>query len=255
LSPGTGGNTSAEFPRRNGNNNAQTMPRVSLAYVPSYEVAQQIFMARDDTVFDKNPSDPDGPAVTKWELDTNGKPARHQFEGNFSWLTTLTPAYPAAVNLQARPAEYHLSIVIFYKRVLNSLLNDKNVLVERPVALSTAPADLAGFGLGGGELMLTGTELDTTVRSGNWVMVSGNFVDPATNRIGPAYFRWYRVATVGAYDTSTSPAKRPITLAGPDWIADSSTTICKPTFVAVFENCVGVFEKTVHLEGPSVWGY
>src|SRR4029078_7321086 len=102
-------------------------------------------------------------------------------------------------NLQARPAEYHLSLVMFYKRSLNNLTNEQNVSVERRMQLSSQPAGLAGFGLGGGELVLKGTELETAVRSGNWVMVCGNFVNSSTGSTGAANFRWYRVATVGAY--------------------------------------------------------
>ena len=57
------------------------------------QLAELIFVARDDTVFEKS-TDPDSPPISKWELDpTTNNPIRRQYEGNFSWLVTLTPAY------------------------------------------------------------------------------------------------------------------------------------------------------------------
>jgi hypothetical protein len=148
-------------------------------------------------------------------------------------------------------AEYNLSLVIFYKRNLTTLVNEQGVAHERQVAVKQqSPSDLAGFGIGGGELLLEGGEAETNVRAGNWVMVCGYYNGNQSLRV----FRWYRVTTVGDYDAGS----RAVTLAGPDWIGVTSQVstaqwACKPTHVAIFEGCVGVFEKTVHLEGPSVW--
>jgi type II secretory pathway pseudopilin PulG len=264
TSPVVGSNLSKQFPRPTSTATAAPwMPRIGLKFVShqnpvmAHQIAQQIFMARDDTVHEKHPTDPDASAVSKWELDSAGGPIRRQFEGNFSWLATLTPAY---FDVTPRgpwvwPTEYHLSIVIFFKRNLNSLVNDDGVAVERQVAVSQNAAHLAGFGLGGGELFVSGTQADTAVRPGNWVMLCGYYGNPSLNM---PVFRWYRVVTAGEYEADKSPALRAITLAGPDWIGvtnqtDPSQWLCKPSHVAVFEGCVGVFEKTVHLEGPSVW--
>jgi Tfp pilus assembly protein PilV len=259
-----GNNASKSFPRAPTNAAvAPRMTRVGLKFVShqnpviAHHIAQQIFMARDDTVHEKHPTDPDGPALSKWEVDANGNPARRQFEGNFSWLATLTPAYfdVTPKGPWVWPTEYHLSIVIFFKRNLNSLANEEGAAVERQILVSPNPAHLAGFGLGGGELFVTGTQADTDLRQGSWVMVCGYYGNPSLDM---PVFRWYRVVTVGDLETDKSPPLRPITLAGPDWIGatnqtDPSQWICKPSHVAVFEGCVGVFEKTVHLEGPSVW--
>jgi hypothetical protein len=222
----------------------------------AHQVAQQIFMSHDDTVFEENPVDPDAPAISKWEVDATGQPIRRQFTGDYSWLATLTPAYfditPRAPWVW--PAEYHLSLAIFFKRNLIALADEQGVPYERqvPVKQQTA-ADLAGFGLGGGELFLVGSEAETNVRAGNWVMVCGRYGDAVQ---GQPVFRWYRVATVGAFESDQGA--RPVTLAGPDWIGvtnqqDPTQWRCKPSHVAIFAGCVGVFEKTVHLEGPSVW--
>ena len=78
---------------------------------------------------------------------------------------------------------------------------------------------------------------------------------PRPPRFAPV-FRWYRVVTVGEFEIATNRNQRPITLAGPDWIDlpdQQGRWLCEPSHVAVFEGCVGVFEKTGHLEGPSVW--
>ncbi|MEX2137988.1 MAG: hypothetical protein WD894_01915 [Pirellulales bacterium] len=263
TSPLVGGQVSRQFPRPTSTSAAAAprMPRIGLKFVShqnplmAHQIAQQIFMARDDTVYEKHPTDPDASAVSKWELDDNERPVRRQFEGNFSWLATLTPAY---FDITPRgpwvwPTEYHLSIVIFFKRNLNSLVNDDGVAVERQVAVSPNAVHLAGFGLGGGELFVRGTQADTAVRPGTWVMLCGYY---GNRPDGLPVFRWYRVVSAGEYEANTN--QRPITLAGPDWIGvtnqtDPSQWLCKPTHVAIFEGAVGVFEKTVHLEGPSVW--
>jgi hypothetical protein len=257
-----GGQAARQFPRATAAAaTAPAMPRLGLTFVShqnpimAHQIAQQIFMARDDTVYEKHPTEPDAPAVSKWEVDNNDRAVRRQFEGNFSWLATLTPAYIDNTPRQswAWPTEYHLSIVIFFKRNLSSLVNDEGVALERQLPVSPNPNHLAGFGLGGGELFLRGTQADTTVRAGNWVMVSGYY---GNRTDGIPVFRWYRVVSVGEYETNNN--QRPITLAGPDWTGvtnqtDPSQWLCKPSHVAIFEGCVGVFEKTVHLEGPSVW--
>jgi hypothetical protein len=264
------GNASAQFPRPTPSaSNAPWMFRVGLKSVSkepvtkettpgealqAYQVAQQIFISRDETVFEENQVDPDAPAISKWELNASGQPMRRQYSGDFSWLATLTPVYfnLAPAGQWVWSAEYHLSLVIFYKRNLIALANEQGVAYERQVAVKQQnPADLAGFGLGGGELLLEGSAADTEVKQGNWVMVCGYYGNPSLNK---PVFRWYRVVTVGADEGNV----RPVTLAGPDWIgvtnpANPSQWACKPSHVAIFEGCVGVFEKTVHLEGPSVW--
>jgi hypothetical protein len=259
-----GSNISKLFPRATPTAvGAPAMARVGLKFVShqnpvvAHQIAQQIFMARDDTVHEKHPTDSDGPAISKWEVDNVGQPVRRQFEGNFSWLATLTPAYfdVTPKGPWVWPTEYHLSIAIYFKRNLNSLVNDEGVAVERQIPVSLNAAHLAGFGLGGGELFVTGTAADTALRPGHWVMVCGYYGNPSLNM---PVFRWYRVVTVGELETDKSPALRAITLAGPDWIGatnqtDPSQWLCKPTHIAVFEGCIGVYEKTVHLEGPSVW--
>jgi hypothetical protein len=245
------------------------MPRVSLS-VPAASgplpmtqgIAEQVFLSHDDTVFERHPTDPDAAAVGKWELNAANNPIRRQFEGNYSWMVTLTPAHLDAV-FPAPVTRYNVSIALFYKRNLNARVNDQGVEVERLVDIKQRQlADLAGFGLGGGELLLEGAQnaslsvnqANTLVRPGQWIMVSGRYGNSSTS---PAVFRWYRVVTVGEYDPNRN--ERPITVAGPDWIGvtdqNPNNWKCKPTHVAVFEGCIGVFEKTVHLEGPSMWGY
>jgi hypothetical protein len=269
TAPATAGtNAAKQFPRPTATApTAPAMLRVGLKFVTgpnaaaAHQVAQQIFMSHDDTVFEENPIDPDAPAVSKWEVDGSGQPVRRQFTGDYSWLATLTPAYfdltPKAPWVW--PAEYHLSLVIFHKRNFTALANEQGVAYERHVEVRRqgvsggSDADLAGFGLGGGELLLAGSEAETAVKQGNWVMVCGYYGNESLNL---PVLRWYRVATVGAFENDLGA--RPVTLAGPDWIGvtnqqDPSQWSCKPSHLAIFEGCVGVFEKTVHLEGPSVW--
>jgi hypothetical protein len=211
TSPVVGGQPSRVFPRLPQSapaDNAPRMPRVSLKFVShqnqimAHQIAQQIFMARDDTVHEKHPTDPDGPAISKWELDGgSGLPMRRQFEGNFSWLATLTPAHFESTprGPWVWPTEYHLSIAVFFKRNINSPVNDDGVEVERQVpVLNQNAAHLAGFGFGGGELFISGKPADTAIRSDSWVMVCGYYGN--NPNLNLPVFRWYRVVTVGEYE-------------------------------------------------------
>jgi hypothetical protein len=253
----TGGAISKLFPRlpagvTTDDPTRPRMPRVGLTDARMRQLAELIFVARDDTVFEKS-TDPDSPPISKWELDPNtNNPIRRQYEGNFSWLVTLTPAYFNAT-APGPMTQYNVSIAIFFKRNINAIATTEGVEVERMVDVSQKPPHLAGFGLGGGELVLTGTVANTAVQPGNWVLVSGRY---QIGNITRPVFRWYRVVAVSEYESEK--AERWITLAGPDWpgVTDqvnAGNWRCKPSSVGIFEGCVGVFEKTVHLEGPSVW--
>jgi hypothetical protein len=270
--PTTGGQTSKFFPRLPAGvttaDGRPRMPRLSLtqssasAQSMTHAVAQQIFMAHDDTVFEKSAS-PELPPESRWEL-SGGTPVRRQFEGNFSWLVTLTPAY-FDIEVPAPVTKYNVSIAIFFKRNLAARATESGVEHERMVDVSPSRSDLAGFGLGGGELVLRGdqnataqaNQANTALKPGQWVLVCGRYRLEGSPPSFASVFRWYRVVTVGEYDNANNRNQRPITLAGPDWAGATDPNPndwrCKPSHVAIFEGCVGVFEKTVHLEGPSVW--
>jgi len=252
----TGGAISKLFPRlpagvTNDDMRQPRMPRVGLLDVRNRQIAEQIFLSHDDAVFEET-ADPDSPPVSKWELDANNNPIRRQFEGNFSWLVTLTPAYFTSA-MPAPTTQYNVSIAIFFKRSVNSRTTGEGVEVERMVEVDTRRNQLGGFGLGGGELVLKGNAANTAVRPGDWVLVSGRY--PGGRLAKVPVFRWYRVVVAGEYEQDKT--QRVITLAGPDWPGvtneDPAKWTCLPSHVAIFEGCVGVFEKTVHLEGPSVW--
>jgi hypothetical protein len=102
--------------------------------------------------------------------------------------------------------------------------------------------------------------------------------------IHPYYFpyleaKWYRVVAAGSITQSgTTTFSRQITLAGPDWepdpiaaqAANPSTTSIPPssltwpssvpagsqnynTYACIFDGAVAVYQRVIHLEGPSVW--
>jgi hypothetical protein len=92
--------------------------------------------------------------------------------------------------------------------------------------------------------------------------------------------KWYRVVAAGNITQSGTTYSRQITLAGPDWEADPtaanmaspSTLYIAPndskfmwpssissssqnynTYACLFDGAVAVYQRVIHLEGPSVW--
>jgi type II secretory pathway pseudopilin PulG len=269
-----GGFKSKFFPRlpdgQTDNNGNPRMVRVTLANIPDPDIAREIaalvFQVRDDTVWDKS-TNPDGPAISRWETDNPNSPGvwfRREFAGNYSWLATLTPTY---VNSTGAQTQWNLSIVIFHRRSLATRQTEDGQEVERQVTVKgDSWQDYIGFGLGGGELTIQGSnpnnpELgarETAVRPGQWVMVCGRYYSPnlSANTHNRPVFHWFRVVTAGDFANN----ERQVTLAGPDWNwhwdrndTQNSAKWCRPTHVAIFNDCVGVFEKTIHLEGPSMY--
>ncbi len=228
--------TSVEFPRDGIAMNR--MKRVGLSFATTQALADLIFVSRDDVVFEKQ-ADADLPAQSTYEPKI-GTALRRMAEGNFSWLATLAPAYANANGITAGN-QFNLSIVIFYKRNISSANNESGVGHERQLDVNV-PA--GGFGLGGGEIELRGSADQCAIRPGDWLMLSKP-VGPAANET--LYFRWYRVVTAADYNAGG----REITVAGPDW--GLTLPANDPSKVSIFEGAIGVYEKTVHLEGLSLW--
>jgi type II secretory pathway pseudopilin PulG len=230
------------------------------------ELARNVFVSHDDTIWDKS-SNPDGPAISRWETDNPNSPGvyfRREYAGNYSWLATMVPRYPpygpAATLLNALPTDWRVSIAVFHRRNPKLVLRDDGLYYERQVKLKgNDPSDFASFGLGGGELQIDDTK-QPDFRPGEWVLVSG-WYDPSgqgqRNAAGTnTMFLWYRVVAADKSDDGNNQTYPTVTLAGPDWAWDLRNPAqcpCRPSHITIIEGCVGVFEKTVRLEGPSMY--
>jgi hypothetical protein len=63
----------------------------------------------------------------------------------------------------------------------------------------------------------------------------------------PFRAQWYRVLGAEAF---LAGSDRQITLTGPDW--DPSNGYGSPQMI-IFDGAVGVYTKSIRLEGPSMW--
>ena len=112
-----------------------------------------------------------------------------------------------------------------------------------------------GFGLGGGELFIDDSK-NPEFRVGEWVIVSGWYGNQRNAGGTNAVFHWYRVVAADKSDDNNAQTYPSVTLAGPDWawsLQNPNQCPCRPSHISIIDGCVGVFEKTVRLEGPSMY--
>jgi len=150
---------------------------------------------------------------------------KRKSELNMSWAATLVPT------IAGNTEQYRVSIVVFYKRVLD-------VPTGMELKFNTS-------GLGGGAAHLRAAATSSTqqadlaqVRPGHWILVS--------NESGREH-RWYRISAIGAAFQDTSNGNRwtrDVSLAGADWNATADQT----ANAAYYPGVVGVFDRTLQIE-------
>jgi hypothetical protein len=188
------------------------------------ELVDSFFRFHDDLVFDR-PLDRTLPPLQLFDsrpVPVFGEPVKRQYNGRYTWMATLSPNSILSSN-----GYYTLSVVVFDGRDLNP---DNEIVL--PVQVE--------FGEGGGEIQISpplnpGVDFtDLGLRPDRWIMLF-------TRNSAPAQVRWYRIASV---DTLIDGGVRHGYLRGADLLPGQ--------YEAVFHrNVVGVFEKTVRLEGSS----
>ncbi len=266
------------YPITNDATEMQTrMQRISLRDEPggtgmSLAQALEVFMAKDDLVFDLLP-DPAAPPIQVFDPDAN----QRQFNGAYTWMATLTPMQDIRIDggtLAQNTDQYLLSIVVFHQRDLSMTMQhdvpsisgpDNERLVNIPRVTSSAQPGFSGAGYGGGEVCLETIERitpgdstarhyveDLTLRTGDWLMLSAKVPSPGYDI---HFFRWYRVLAADAIE-GTGPFTRNVSLQGSDWdrivlaMQQNSDIITQATLM---NNVVAVYEKTVRLENSSLW--
>ena len=141
--------------------------------------------------------------------------SRRQYYGGFSWFATLVRQVPGS-------EEFVLSIVVLEDRDLGA-----GGIPTSPSLEQVLPVGLIS-GVSGGEIQIPGQPDITT---GDWLML--------TSSLG--LFRWYRVVN-SSQDTDFTF----VTLEGADIDFNPTTAVLVP-------GVVGVFEKTIRIEGTSMW--
>jgi type II secretory pathway pseudopilin PulG len=224
--------------------------------------AEAMFISRDDVLVEFG-NLPEDATKAKFEEASSSK-IRRDFNGEYSWAAMLAPTYPGVKPLGNDPTntayDYgkpyaeqscQLSIIVFYRRNL-SVLTDQDTVsgqaIPRERAVSVVSFD--GNGIGGGEVTIktTGGSYDTMLKIGEYVLLyQAPTGSPGNTGYKPYRAQWYRV--LGA-DAFVAGDNRQVTLTGADW--DTGNGYNTPQML-IFDGAVGVYNKTIRLEGPSMW--
>jgi len=211
--------------------------------------AEKLFVVEDDLLFER-PSDgtlPTEQAVPLlwWFHDTNKdgqvndkddlSPSSRLADGHLSWMATLVPDVLPDSDL------YHLSVVVFHKRLTDPTIATSETYPENVVAIG----QFTGDGRSGGDLVFDATKGTdharahlTSMKPGEWLMLHQIVSNPQNPPDRRSYFRWYRL--VAAQDMQSG--QRAVTVQGPDWPNPGTGQ----TAILV-RNVVAVYEKTIRL--------
>ncbi len=228
------------------------MPRLTVAsaasfntaastYTPVRLLADAVSTAADDVVsqLPDDASQAGYSGIIYLDPPNNTIPVKRDFNGQFTWLATMTPNFPSTI-LPGSPSppaamqapqvtdQYTLSIVVFDRRILSTPASatEEQGQEEMVSATSATPTTVS---VNGGEFTLSDASFNATaklgmVRSDQWIMLCRYMpypYDPSNSLTSP-YFpmleaKWYRVVTAGNITQSGSTYSRQVTLAGPDW--------------------------------------
>jgi len=237
-------------------------------------MASQLFRGGDDLVSDL-PSRADRPARQNWNaVDSNGDniidtPLARQRTGDYSWIVCVSPTTLAARNALAHNPEsfsYHVSVVVFYKRVLPfAPAGDYTNSTQTTQHERCVGARIISTGLNGGELLLKDAVVDIDpfqqLKIGEWILLCGPH--PNSTMSEPRFvMNWYQVMSIDSEKSNLiydPKYERLVTVRGPQWpwiprashsdpnsdVAKLSDDLC----VGIFRGAVAVHTKTIKLEG------
>ena len=255
----------------------------------TYSMADRLCRLGDDLAFIK-PDDAKLPPAMSYSYDSpGGNRMTRQFEGNYCWLVTVAPAVtemgtdtrsgfmapppagwtpPAGWNQATwTTRQYTVSVAVCYKRKLSDYITPDAVRAERMVSATVAT------GLGGGEVVLeTRPPANKTwlekLKPGAWLMLSATVptldangspaTDPNNNNqpITRMHLDWYRINAVDDGADLASSGQRHVTLHGPDWPTSAvvnAASVPIATYATLVDGVVGVYQKTITLDGTSPW--
>jgi type II secretory pathway pseudopilin PulG len=243
--------TASNAPLFASNGGTLVMPRITLMNVLG-AAATQACMVQDDLAFKLSTTD-------QTALPTGGfnsNLTKRLYQGQFSWLATLVPTFGDVQASYSRNSMI-LSIVVFNQRRLQSApVQGLSTDTER--AATVASFGTSGTAYGGGDLTLSSTASTSAglnLNIGEWLMLGWMVNDvPQSNGSygGPRpYFRWYRIVSAPPATGSSGAWSRSVTVNGADINLNSMVSGSAMAFI--YDGAVGVFERPVHLEGPSLW--
>lgn len=282
LMVAAGGSAVDSFPA-NASTGLPVLKRLSLSSVYSstqstYQaLAAAAFTAADDVVTSL-PSDVSQPG--SGVLDSSN--SKRDYNGEFTWLATLATNYSDAASINpSQMNQFTLSIVVFDRRQLTTPVaaTDEQGQEEIVSAVSATPAAVS---IDGGEFTLSDSSANASAKLGmarpeQWIMLTRYL--PVAARTAPwLEAKWFRVVAAGNITQSGSTYSRQITLAGADWEPDpTAANVAYPAapyiapgsvtwpanvpsgsqnynaYACLFDGAVAVYQRVIHLEGPSVW--
>ena len=224
------------------------MPRVSVTPAAGTIIpmgaaqAEKIFVVEDDLEFADAESNAALPQqLTIPELKPNVTTTfKRSAVGNMSWVATVVPE-------QSASDVYRVSVAVLYQR---------NPPFQADITRRII--NIYG-GIGGGEIEIEPGPAPLELRPGQWLMI-------AIVRMGTApIYRWYR--TVSASDIVQF--REAVSLQGPNIPAfgydrhfdpeDPSTPSANSNgyeyFAVIMPDVISVYEKTMRLQGDSLWAY
>lgn len=232
-----------------------TMKRVSLkqcaslsgtVYTLSKPLSELNCMMTNEIVVDR-PDDKTLPGAGHMMLDSSSTPIKRDYEGNYTWLATITFAAGDSngantTNGGNNTAMLSIAICNARRTTLPAAGSgqEEMLAVDQPTG-SPPPPSIAGA-----EVTVTATDAQAEIlRAGKWVILCRKL--QTTTSTDTSTFAWYRVTN--ASESSTA-GKTDLTLTGPNWIWGDST---RPTYLAAIGDVVAVYSRSIHLEGVSVW--
>jgi prepilin-type N-terminal cleavage/methylation domain-containing protein len=219
--------------------------------------SDQVCTSQDDLHYDFPTTDqgnPDGLPIGAY-FKSGGVNTKRAYDGRFTWVATLVPVWGDPVLTVGRN-EMLLSVVVFNQRnfgatgVAATAPQNATAPTERAAKVTfingTTPASISG-----GDLIITdANQANVALNIGEWIMLGGMIQDlNAGSAQQRPMFRWYRVVTA-APATGSGPYQRNITVAGPDW---NLKGLNGNMMAYIYDGAVAVYERTVRLEGSSIW--
>lgn len=233
--------------------------------------AQQSCLSEDDLKFALTTNNPGDDYLPYGVYNTAG--TKREYTGQYSWLATLVPAYGDLQSFETRNL-MTMSVVVFSQRQFtlpppaSASAAAANPWSERALQVSS----VFGNGFGGGDMTLSGSSQNAfNLRVGGCLMLGWMQVDVPNDGSGnptsfsanatyasitspkPArpMFRWYRILNAGPITGSGSSYSQSVTLSGTD--LNMAIIVPNTMWAFVYDGAVAVYERTVRLEGPSMW--
>jgi len=240
--------------------------------------SQQACVSEDDMSFTTSGAAPNYPnTLVTTNPDAlpfggyNSTSTKREFVGQYTWMATLVPVQGDLQPTEARNLMF-MSVVVFNKRQFSIAPLLASPHTERACPVTA----VAGSGFGGGDLTLSdstsGTGANVALRVGECLMLGWMQLDVPDNGASPPVattfspsahfgtlsrpmFRWYRILNAGPPTNSGGTWTRYVTVAGTDipYNASNNMIVQGSMYAFIYDGAVAVYERTVRLEGPSMW--